>query len=101
VRKALQKMENGRAAGPSKVVLEMLKAAGDQGIEWLSKLCNAIIRERKISEDWKQSILLPIFKGKGYPLECGSFRAVKLLEHGMKCAGGSFREEDKGKGQSR
>ena len=52
----------------------MLKAAGDQGIEWLCELCNAIIRERKI----------PIFKGKGDPLECGSYRAIKLLQHGMK-----------------
>ena len=61
----------------------MLKAAGDQGIEWLCELCNAIIRQHKIPEDWKQSILLPIFKGKGDPL-CGCYRAKKLMEHGMK-----------------
>ena len=83
VRKALRKMKNGKAAGPSKVVSEVLKAAGDQGIEWLCELCNAIIRQHKIPEDWKQSILLPIFKGKGDPL-CGCYRAKKLMEHGMK-----------------
>ena len=50
----------------------------------MCELCYAIIREHKIPEDWKQSILLAIFKGKGDPLECGSYRAIKLLEHGMK-----------------
>ena len=30
------------------------------------------------------SILLPVFKGKGNPMECGSYRAIKLLEHAMK-----------------
>jgi hypothetical protein len=30
------------------------------------------------------SILVPIYKGKGDVRECGSYRGVKLLEHGMK-----------------
>jgi Reverse transcriptase (RNA-dependent DNA polymerase) len=38
----------------------------------------------KVTEDWKQSILLPVFKGKGDPLKCGSYRALKLQKHGMK-----------------
>ena len=28
--------------------------------------------------------LIPIYKGKGVPMECDSYRAIKLLEHGMK-----------------
>ena len=27
---------------------------------------------------------MPIFKGKGAPLECGSYSAIKLLDPGMK-----------------
>ena len=84
MRNALQNMKNGKVAGSSKIVSEMLKAAGDQDIEWLCELCNAIIVEREIPEDWKQTILLPIFKGKGAPLECGSYSAIKLLDPGMK-----------------
>jgi len=28
--------------------------------------------------------ILPIYKGKGDPMECGSYREIKLLEHAMK-----------------
>jgi len=37
-----------------------------------------------IPEDWNSSVVLPIYKGKGDPVECGSCRGVKLLEHAMK-----------------
>ena len=84
VDRALKKMKNGKAPGPSGVVTEMLKASGEVGVEWLTEKCKSVIRERKIPEDWKKSVILPIFKGKGDPLECGSYRAIKLLEHGMK-----------------
>jgi len=35
-------------------------------------------------EDWKSSVVLPIYKGKGDSMECGSYRGIKLLEHAMK-----------------
>ena len=34
--------------------------------------------------DWRKSILVPVSKGKGDPLVCGSYRAIKLLEQPMK-----------------
>jgi len=36
--------------------------------------------------DLKSSVVLPIYKGKGDPVECGSHRGIKLLEHAMKVA---------------
>ena len=35
-------------------------------------------------KEWELSTLIPIYKGKGDPMECGSYRVIKLLEHGMK-----------------
>ena len=35
-------------------------------------------------EEWKKSEIVSIYKQKGNPLECGNFRGIKLLEHGMK-----------------
>ena len=53
-------------------------------VEWLTFLCNLIVAQGRIPDDWKSSMLLPVFKGKGDPMECGSYRAIKLLEHAMK-----------------
>lgn len=81
---ALKKMKTGKAAGFSNVVTEMLRAAGVWGIEKMTELFNMIIRNKQIPEDWEKSIILPIYKGKGDPVDCGSYRAIKLLEHTMK-----------------
>jgi hypothetical protein len=44
-------------------------------------------RERHIPMDWQCSTLIPVFKDMGDPLESGSHRAIKLLEHAMKIVG--------------
>ena len=53
-------------------------------------LCNVIVKEDCIPEDWKSSVVLPIFKGTGDLMECGSYRGIKLLEHAMKVVGRIF-----------
>ena len=47
-------------------------------------MINNIVTEGCIPDDWRKSILLPVYKGKGGPLVCGSYRAIKLLEQPMK-----------------
>ena len=84
VKEAIDHLKNGKASGPTGVVGEMLKAGGRKVVNGLTELCNEIIREKKIPKDWQLSTLIPIYKGKGDPMQCGSYRAVKLLEHGMK-----------------
>ena len=34
-------------------------------------------------EEWKTSVVVPIFKEKGDVKNCGAYRGVKLLEHAM------------------
>ena len=81
---ALRGMKDGKAAGRTEVVAELLKAAGEIGIQWLADLFNKILKEGCIPDDWTRSVLIPLYKGKGDPMECGSYRAIKLLEHAMK-----------------
>ena len=57
---------------------------GDTGVEWLTDICNRVIAEEKIPEEWKQSFIVPIYKQKGDSLECGNYRGIKLMEHAMK-----------------
>jgi len=47
-------------------------------------LCNGIVKEGCIPEYWKSSVVLPVCERKGDPMECGSYRSIKLLEHAMK-----------------
>ena len=47
-------------------------------------VCNAVVRDDKIPEDWSRSWTVNVYKGKGDALACGSYRGIKLLEHAMK-----------------
>jgi len=50
------------------------------------------VKEGCIPDDWKSSVVLPIYKGKWDPMECGSYRGIKLLEHAMKVVERIFEE---------
>ena len=58
VREAVSKMKKGKAAGPSGVVAEMLKAAGKTGIEMITNLINQIVSEGVIPADWDLSTIV-------------------------------------------
>ena len=70
--------------GPTGVASELMKASGGFGIRWITDLINNIVKEGRIPNDWRKSILVPVYKGKGGPLVCGSYRVIKLLKHPMK-----------------
>ena len=84
VHAAMKRMKCGKASGPSGVAIELLKVLGEEGIDWLLELLQRIWQEEKIPEDWKLSEIVPIYKQKGDPMECGNNRGIKLLEHVMK-----------------
>ena len=48
------------------------------------KLCQRILNGRGMPDEWKTSAIVPIFKGKGDMMSCGSYREVKLVEYAMK-----------------
>ena len=50
----------------------------------MTDLCNAVVLEGKIPEDWRKSWMLSVYKSKGNALECGSYRGIKLLDQVMK-----------------
>jgi len=62
----------------------MIQARGNIGTPWILNSCNGIVKEGCIPEDWKSTVVLPNYKGKGDPMECGSYRGTKLLQHAMK-----------------
>jgi len=79
VRGALKKMKRHKAPELSGLVAEMIQATGDIGTQWILDLCNGIVKDGSIPEDWKSSVILPIYKGKGDPMECGSYRRDQIV----------------------
>ena len=62
---ALKGMSKGKATGPTGLTRELLQAAGKVGIRELRNICNDLLEGEEIPKDWKDSITIPIYKGKG------------------------------------
>ena len=60
-----------------------MKTGGGFGSRWMTDLINNIAKEGCIPDDWRKSILVHVYNGKGDSLVCGSYRAIKLLEQPM------------------
>ena len=84
VKKAISQMKAGKAPGPSGIVVEMIRAAGDMGASMIHDLAAAIIRDGKVPSDWEQSFIVCLCKGKGDALERGNYRGLKFTEQVMK-----------------
>ena len=55
VKSAITRAKSCKAAGPSGVVAEMLVVSGDVGVYLATNLCNLIVQEGKIPNDWMAS----------------------------------------------
>ena len=84
VKKAISKMNSGKAAGPFGIVVEMIKAAGDTGATMIRDLVTVIIRDGKVPTDWEQNFNVCLYKGKVDALDRGNYRGLKLTEQAMK-----------------
>ncbi|VDP11143.1 unnamed protein product [Heligmosomoides polygyrus] len=71
-------MKLGKAAGPDGVPVEAWKVLGDCGVNWLTQFFNRVTIEGKMPDDWRNSIIVPIFKQKGDASECSNYRGIKL-----------------------
>ena len=77
-------MKAGKAAGPSGIVLEMIRAAGDTGASVIRDLAVAIIRDGKVPSDWEQNFIVCLYKSTGDALDRGIYRGLQLTEQVMK-----------------
>ena len=81
---AIEKMKSGKAAGPSGIVAEMVKATGDLGVEQIRVLTEAVVCNGAIPKDWEESHILNLYKGKGVALDRGNYRGLKLTDQVLK-----------------
>ena len=84
VRTGLRKMKKGKAQGPGDIPVEALIALGNKGVEFLVSFFNRLLRRKKMPDEWRRSMFIPLYKGKGDIKKCGNYRGIKLLSHTIK-----------------
>ncbi|KAK3571592.1 hypothetical protein QTP86_015323 [Hemibagrus guttatus] len=84
VRKALKRMKSGKAVDPDDIPVEIWKCLGEAAVEFLASLFNRVLESERMPEEWRRSVLVPIFKNKGDVQSCSNYRGIKLMSHTMK-----------------
>ena len=84
VKNAVRRMKFGKAVGPDELPVEVWKCLKEMGIKFLTRLFNKILVGERMPEEWRRSVLIPIYKNKGDTQCYGSCRGINLMSHTMK-----------------
>ena len=84
VKNALRRMKKGKAVELDELPVEVWKCKGKMGIKFLTRLFNRLSMSERMPEEWRRSVLIPIYKNKGDAQCCGNHRGIKLMSHTMK-----------------
>ena len=84
VRTGLKKMKKGKAQGLDDIPVEVWIPLGNKGVEFLVNFFNRLLQGEKVPDEWRKSVLVPLYKGKGDIKECGNYRGIKFMSHSMK-----------------
>ena len=62
VKNALRRMKKRKAAGPDELPVEVWKCMGKMGIKFLTRMFNRLLVGERMPEEWRKSVLIPIYK---------------------------------------
>ncbi|KAK3541097.1 hypothetical protein QTP86_013352 [Hemibagrus guttatus] len=77
-------MKSGKAVGPDDIPVEVWKCLGEAAVEFLTSLFNRVLESERMPEEWRRSVLVPIFKNKGDVQSCSNYSGITLMSHTMK-----------------
>jgi hypothetical protein len=77
VEMAIEKLKRLRSPGTDQITAELMKARSRKFRSEISKLINSIWNKEELSEEWKESIILPIYKN-GDKTDCSNYRGKSL-----------------------
>ena len=84
VRENIQRMKNGKAVGPDDKPVEVWKCLGESALKFLTKLYNITMESERMPDEWRDSVLIPIFKNKGDIQSCSNDIGITFISHTMK-----------------
>jgi len=71
-------LKSDKARGKSGILPDMLKCCGAKILEHLAELLSQVWREGRVSQDWRDAVILPIPK-KGDLSITDNWRGISLL----------------------
>ena len=78
VEQTIDKLKSHKSPGIDQIPAELIKARGRTICLEINKLITSIWKKEKLSEEWKESIIVPNHK-KGDKTDCGNYRGISLL----------------------
>ena len=75
---AIEKLKSHRSPGIDQIPAELIKAGGRTIRCEIHKLIISIWSKEELPEEWKESIIVPIYK-KGDKTDCNNYRGISLL----------------------
>ena len=79
VTRAIRRLKNGRAAGADGVTAELLKGAEKPISEALHKVITNVWSTGRVPTEWKEGIIVSLYKGKGSQSECSIYRPISFV----------------------
>ena len=84
VRENIQRMKNGKAVGPDDIPVKVCECLGEIALKLLTKLYNITMESERMPDEWRDSVLIPIFKNKGDIHSCSNDIGITCISHTMK-----------------
>src|SRR5215831_10162697 len=78
VESAIKKLKSHKSPGMDQIPAELIKAGGETLCCAIHKLIISIWNKEELPEEWKESIIVPIYK-KGDKADCNNYRGISLL----------------------
>jgi hypothetical protein len=77
VETATAKLKKYKSPGGDKIPAELIQAGGEMLRPKIHKLINSIWNKEELSDQWKESIIVPVHK-KGDKTDCSNYRGISL-----------------------
>ena len=79
VKSAIRKLKNASAAGPDSIQPELLKYAEESVSSALHALITQVWKSARVPAEWREGIIISLYKGKGARAACSNYRSISLL----------------------
>ena len=79
VKIAIRKLKNGKAPGVDGIAGELLKSAEEPVSKALCELFHIVWETGRVPSEWREGLIVSLYKGKGTKNDCANYRPITLL----------------------